>query len=902
MRKVFISYADQDETWVREWLIPRFTKAGVESRDFRNFQIGAPRLECLVSEVEAADYVLLILSPNWLNSELDHLVAHLLQSDDPTNRKRKMLPLQLDACDIPGYLKGFQLGDFKRPDDRETEMQRLLQQIGALNSAISIRSKPDFISLSRLPDTSGLLFGRDKELKLLDEAWADHKTNIVTFVAQGGEGKTALVGEWLNQMAKDAFRGAAKVYGFSFYSQGSEQDRQVSGDPFLVDALISFGDSETANSPHSAFQKAQRLAVLIRQQPTLLILDGVEPLQYPPGAPHHGKMRDEGVRTLIKELARANNGLCLVSTRVSIKELDTFKTGGVVQQDLPHLTEDAGAELLEAYGANGSRVELKKVSAEYKGHALALTLLGRLLAVHLGGDIRKRDLIPALTDEDEYGGHAKRVLAYYSEMFQDKPELGIMRILGLFDRPAEESAIKMLRQPPMILGITNGILALKELEWNNALKHLRDLRILEEGSKLDCHPLIREYFSMQVREQYKAAWKEAHKRLYKHYKGLAPSLPNTMEEMEPLYRAMNHGSKASMYQEAFDDVFKIRIVRGDQAYSIQKLGAYSSTLSAIAGLFREPWLVVQSQLNASSRSYLLNASGFCLQGLGRLREAIEPLEAGLEKRIEQGNWKSASEPASNLSQLYLTLGETTLAMENALKAVKYADSSGDLQSKVSRKALLANVLFQTGEMVKAEALFREAEESLLQNQSTSTMVFSEAGYNFSSILIANADWVKVMERTSEILELAKQGEGTLLNIAFGHLSVGTAAYLQAIAQGTGDTAIAKYHIDEAVDVLRASGNTNDVPHGLLARAALLRDIQNYKAAQADLNEVLEIAYPEMRLHLTDYHLEAARLCLAMGSKHTEAQDHYEKAKKLIDETGYHRRDKELEALKDQLKQ
>jgi hypothetical protein len=56
----------------------------------------------------------------------------------------------------------------------------------------------------------------------------------------------------------------------------------------------------------------------------------------------------------------------------------------------------------------------------------------------------------------------------------------------------------------------------------------------------------------------------------------------------------------------------------------------------------------------------------------------------------------------------------------------------------------------------------------------------------------------------------------------------------------------------------------------------------------------------MRLHLTDYHLESARLCLAMGDKHPEAQDHYEKAKTLIDETGYHRRNKELEELAQKL--
>src|SRR5687768_16944809 len=107
MRKVFISYASQDETWVREWLIPRFATAGVESRDFRNFHIGVPKLEGLEVEIEGADYVLLVLSPNWLESEWGNLIAHMLQSEDPNNGKRKMLPLLLATCDTPKYLKGF---------------------------------------------------------------------------------------------------------------------------------------------------------------------------------------------------------------------------------------------------------------------------------------------------------------------------------------------------------------------------------------------------------------------------------------------------------------------------------------------------------------------------------------------------------------------------------------------------------------------------------------------------------------------------------------------------------------------------------------------------------------------------------------------------------------------------
>jgi TolA-binding protein len=47
----------------------------------------------------------------------------------------------------------------------------------------------------------------------------------------------------------------------------------------------------------------------------------------------------------------------------------------------------------------------------------------------------------------------------------------------------------------------------------------------------------------------------------------------------------------------------------------------------------------------------------------------------------------------------------------------------------------------------------------------------------------------------------------------------------------------------------------------------------------------------MKLWLADYHLEAGRLCLAEG-RTEDAAGHLADAKRLVEETGYHRRDPE----------
>ena len=133
---------------------------------------------------------------------------------------------------------------------------------GTSHKDLKTISKNRFLihNLSKLPTSSGLLFGREQELAILDSAWADPNMHILTLVAWGGVGKTALVNEWLNHMEKDNYRGAERVYGWSFYSQGTREDRQVSADEFLAHGLKWFGDPDPkAGAP---WEKGARLAGL----------------------------------------------------------------------------------------------------------------------------------------------------------------------------------------------------------------------------------------------------------------------------------------------------------------------------------------------------------------------------------------------------------------------------------------------------------------------------------------------------------------------------------------------------------------------------------------------------------------------------------------------------------------
>jgi hypothetical protein len=437
---------------------------------------------------------------------------------------------------------------------------------------------PVKISTAKLPSTSSDLFGREKELAILDASWADPHTNVLTLVAWGGVGKTALVNKWLSLLVADNYRGAERVFGWSFYSQGAAEGRQVSADQFIAAALKWFGDPDpTQGSP---WDKGERLAELIRQSRTLLVLDGLEPLQNPPPV-ETGRLKDPALSTLLRELGRHNPGLVVITTRLAVNDLKDFHDGAAQQIDLEALSDEAGAAYLKHLGVKGSDEEFKQATQDFGGHALALTLLGTFLVKVHRGDIRKRDQIARLTDEKQQGAHAKRVLASYETWLSGKAELDILRMMGLFDRPANGGAIEALRKKPAIKGLTDRLQKLKNAEWQYAVSNLRDLRLLavadeNDPDTLDCHPLLREHFGEQLQASNPKAWREAHSRLYDYYKTSTKELPDTLEEMAPLFAAVAHGCQAERYEEALGEVYWRRIQRGQQSFHTQVLGALLS--------------------------------------------------------------------------------------------------------------------------------------------------------------------------------------------------------------------------------------------------------------------------------------------------------------------------------------
>jgi tetratricopeptide (TPR) repeat protein len=760
------------------------------------------------------------------------------------------------------------------------------------------------VSLAKLPSTDPTLFGREEKLKQLDDAWNNQQINVLSLVAWGGVGKSALVNKWLSQMAHDNYRGAERVYGWSFYSQGAAEGRQVSADQFIAAALTWFGDPEIANSSASVWDKGERLAELIKGQRTLLILDGLEPLQNPPPI-ETGGIKDPGLTSLLRELARQNPGLVVITTRLKVDDLKDFIGGTEIEIDLENLSPEAGAEYLKYLSVDGTDDERKEASHDFGGHALALTLLGSYLKVVHRGDIRKRREIPHIMDEQKQGVHARRVMESYEQFLKGKPELDILRLIGLFDRPAEKGALDALRKEPAIAGLTDALQNLKDVHWQFAVVNLRDLRLLAapdaiDPDELDCHPLLREHFGEQLKEGNPVAWREGNNRLYEYYKAAAKELPDTIQEMAPLFAAVLHGCQAGKHQDTFWEVYYRRIQRdGKINFCMSQLGAVSADLAALSGFFDSPWRKPVDELREDYKGFLLNAAGYRLRALGRLVESAEPMQAGLESHIVEKSWSNAARSACNLSELYLTIGDVTQALTYAEQSVELADRSGDWEMQMINRTAYGNALHHAAQLAEAQSAFREAEEMQKKRQSEFPLLYSVRGYQYCDLLLSQGDYEEVEQRVAKFFEW-RQPMDSLLSIALENLSLGRAYLLQSQREPDYPFTESLTYLNRAVDGLRQAGTQYMLPLGLLARAEFYRLTNVLDRAQKDLNEAFNVATRGgMRLHLADCHLEYARLSLAKDDK-DKAREHWEIAKNMIDEMGYHRRDKEVDEIEEQL--
>lgn len=898
-QKTFVLCPVQEQSVVERILLPALERAGVATHlDFRPFTFDdIPEVAKAMRETRNT----LVVNTPSTTAVMKLLVEGFRQEFSEALVAEKLLGLQLGGAyqfdDLPMLAD---LSDASALQKNLAALAARLRPEAALLPAPIIWPPlpPAHVDILRLPQSGTYvrIFGRQTELALLDRTWEAAEKRILHFHAHGGVGKSQLINRWLHDLGADHYRGATRVLAWTFYSQGTG-DKVSSADRFIQYALEWFGDPDPLLG--SPWDKGKRLARLAGQHRTLLLLDGLEPLQHYE-TELRGKLKDPALEAFLRAFARERQGLCVLTSRLQLTGFERFAEA-VEQQNLETLSAEACTVILQEREVKGDAAAFERVSQAFGRHAFAMQLLATWLRAVPGHRIEAAEGIPDLPEVPEAKGrHPRRVIAALYEQLLHEPRhtdaARLLPVFGLFDRLVAEEVLTLaaagLPDPP---NVPRSLAALRRMDF------LYDESEHEPGM-VDCHPLLREHFEVFLQEKMPTYCTAAHEKLYDYYRALPEKdLPDTLLEMEPLFLAITHGCRASLHEKARREVFFERIRRENKGYLVHQLGALGSDLAVLAHFFEKTWDSPAPNMSEPGQAVVLSWAGFDLRALGRLHEAAEPMRASMERCVQQSDWEIAAANASNLSELWLSIGDVAAAVKYGALSVQYADQSGDGFEKESDRTTHADALHQSGEREAARRLFEEAEKMQQVRQPGHRFLYSLRGYQCCDLLLDAGELGEVLERGSEGLKISIRNNH-LLSIALDKLTLGRAHLVQWLSQHSTQPPAdhpAGHWLNEAVDGLRAAGRQDYIPAGLLARAAWHHCRQDYAAAHEDLQEALDIIEEGgMRLFLVDYHVEMMRLVNLSPDPSPKGEGgtaawHRAEALRLIEETGYRRRLRDL---------
>jgi predicted ATPase len=548
----------------------------------------------------------------------------------------------------------------------------------------------------------------------------------------------------------------------------------------------------------------------------------------------------------------------------------------------------------EPLGVEGLEAELRNASDEFSGHCLALTLLGSYLTDAYRGDIRRRkEVLASLAHDVRQGVHAQKVMESYQTWLGEGAELSVLRMLGLFDRPTDEKALGAILKAPAIPGITECLTDLSPAAWRTVLARLRRARLLaaedpHDPELLDTHPLIREFFGEQLRDERIEAWKECNRRLYDYYRTLAPQLPHSFRDMEPLFLAVICGCNAGLFREALQDVYIPRIQRGSASFAANVLGARGALLSVLVHFFQHGrWgslmraVAEEQSLTAEDQVFVLTQAGLylsamrgfsapesricydraeslchslsrpellysALMGQWRYSYITDKLSAAIQfaKRVyslaqEQNNSAIMIGACQAMVSTLYYLGDFETARQYAMRGVQLW-RSGDVQSVVEDLDAPAVVClcyealseWQFGEIASCQRTMAEAISLAKELNDTNALAVA---LHFAAYLARyERNHAEVKRLASELIELSTHNNFAFW-LASGVISHGWA---RSVA---GDTTQGITWIEDGIRDYRATGSMLVVPHWLTLKAEALHLANRTSAALAALEEAEALA-------------------------------------------------------------
>lgn len=265
LRPVFLSYAHRDVVW-KDRIAASLRAAGLEVID------GGADSAVVEGTLTRAGAAVLVATPSYAASRQESMEDVVL-----ARRRAEGLPVYaalVEPCEVPA---GAQVWP---ADGRAlSTTRRARQDISLSRLATAIREGlggpgGDPVQVDLPPTLTTAAVDPGVENERLDTAWRDGR-RVVVLHGGHGSGKTARVRGWLASMRAAGWRGARVVYGWTF-DQSGFPGAEFSEGAFLDDVARAFG--LVVGPEDTPIAKGRALAMAMRRQRTLLVLDGAEGL------------------------------------------------------------------------------------------------------------------------------------------------------------------------------------------------------------------------------------------------------------------------------------------------------------------------------------------------------------------------------------------------------------------------------------------------------------------------------------------------------------------------------------------------------------------------------------------------------------------------------------------------
>ncbi len=616
--------------------------------------------------------------------------------------------------------KDFVRQEFTTPEDLlariSPDLSRLIMERGGV--AVIAHPLPPVPYFMHTYPLQANFTGREKERALLTEWFTRDARAILSWVAIGGMGKSALAWVWTQEI----FSLGMPVEGVLWWSFYDERDFGQ----FLARAIeYASGGALNPQSISSDRARVDALTNLLRQKRFLFVLDGFERVLRAYArldAAYRGDEVDADALNDYRACADPNVGIflkniasglskVLITTRLYPRELDDLN--GVRREELAGMDAADAVEFFHAQGVKGARAEIIAAGAPYAFHPLTLRLLAGTLAQdpRYNGDIRHAPKINPLDAgknvrilEFAYNSLPAREQQFISQLSAFRSPLTWDALHAIFVAKEKQTAknAKNAKKKKESSSASSALSAVR-FDFQNEDELARTVLDLEvrglylrdkAANTYDLHPVIRRYCYDRLSDK-----TATHARLREYFATVeTPEKITSLTDLMPVIELYHHTVRAGRYTEA-EVLFYDRLATP----LYYQLGAYETRIELLRALFPEGEDNPPRLKKESDQAWTLNelANSYAISGQPRRAVPLYLASNGVDEK--RGEKKGVAIGLGNVATQQLVIGALAAAEQNLRRATELSREIKADDDESTWHYDLGRVLCYCGK-------FREAEE------------------------------------------------------------------------------------------------------------------------------------------------------------------------------------------------